>query len=115
LTLEDLMGWVTVMLALGVYMAAWLFCVAYVLGLMVTGWGPHDHLHLREALVPVWCLLSRDEAVMDRLRELLDARREAAGELPYEPRHAAPPDEKRLLDDVEAHYWLYLRHWPPYL
>lgn len=115
MTGEDLAGWAVVLIALGAYAAAWLYCVAFVLGTLVTGWGRHDYLSLGEALVPLWCLLARDEAVMIRLEAILEARREEAGEpAPYEPRHAAPP-EKRLADQDDVTWLLYMRNWPPYL
>lgn len=101
-----------VITALAVYAAAWLFCAAFVLGTLVTGWGPHDYLKIREALVPLWCVLARDQATSGRLAGVLERRAQEAGA--YEPRHAAPP-EKRLADDRDLTWMLYMRRWPPYL
>jgi hypothetical protein len=124
--LEEMLGWVMVIIAAGVYAGAWLFLGIYVLGSIITGWGPHDHLRLREALVPLWCALARDEEITARLAGILDRRLEAAeAGKPHRARHARteripagrwfadPPDE--FLPCRDDSRWLYMRRWPPYL
>jgi hypothetical protein len=112
--LEDVAGWAVVFAALGLYACAFLVSVAFLLGMAVTGWGPHDQLQLREALVPLWCLLARDDDAWARLEAILEARQEQAGQAPYKPRHASLEplrDEDRA--DLDARIWLASHHWGP--
>ena len=117
MSLDEVFGWMLVVVAAGVYVGLWVFLGMFVLGTMVSGWGPHDHLKLREVLVPLWCVLAGDEEVTARLTAILDRRQEAAQAAP-EPRHALPRGirpERYLLDPDDIRVHLRMRRWPPYL
>ena len=112
MSLDEVFGWMLVVVAAGVYVGLWVFLGMFVLGTMVSGWGPHDHLKLREVLVPLWCVLAGDEETAARLTEILRRRREAA-QVPYEPRHAGRPE--KVLADPDLCRWQLMNRWPPYL
>jgi voltage-gated potassium channel Kch len=103
--------WETLMTAIGIgavvlALVLWTIWATFLLAVFAIG----SELKIRESLVPLWCILARDEATWDRLEQVLEERRDE----PYEPRHALSAEQARE-QEVRMQMMLYQHHrWPPY-